>query len=901
MNKTFTLAALGLLLAVSANAQKVRKTWDFREGFSSATVANLYADMEQNGADGSTAHWRDWEKDATQSGKFGSTFWCANTSTVNADNEAVTIVNGEEVPIPELSGLDMKGIKAKGLILATGYPQAENEAGFNGMYPAYGGFIWLNGKGLVFKIKQVLKGTTLRIGVESHKNTEARGINVVVDGVTLTATEGNQTPKFFDEVVYDIPDDTPDVDDYTEVTIKSTNGCHIYYMIAGEGDDPNDSKTKIGYLYGGSADADNALALISANEAYQVTAIDVTGDISEVTADSLQGFDVTIASSTIAADNSIVGVLKEAMPWTPVLNLNPSLYAAWGELYGEAVQAGSFGKTNVPNNDLFDNITLIPNTEAGLEEGYSGIVLTNGTPVTGVNLGSYFADDDIIITDTEKDIVISHAHNIYHNGYLYLPLTQEALADAYQEADATTTLLNNAISMVADSKSEITKVPTPTFSLEYKNLNTNVTIKCANTSAKIYYTTDGTDPTTESTLYEGPFNLTAETTVKAAAIAEGYNLSDAAEILVEMKNQAAAPVITSELLDGKTVVTISCETPDATIWYNYSASTDSTSCSKYTEPLTFTDSKTISAFAISEAYVQSELATEDILIRNAQLRIDEVAHMDANPTEYNGGSTSTKYYFTWGKDKSAYPYYDETSAEKVTGSDGQDSIVYTRLNPEETVDFGNGWKIVSRGHVMIWESIKPGKVIGVGTAYNPATVDDLDTLVTNYYINIGEWNTSYPRNGVIATTTKHAGPFDVVAFISNGNSGGSPLIVFEVSKDSVEWEQIGDTCVLATQRLYKKFTRSYEGSDEVYVRTRIADGNSKAGFYDIYIMNHGEKSAARENQLATGIEDINSEAAGQKAVPAGIYSINGTRIQKMQRGINIVKMADGSVRKVLVK
>ena len=70
--------------------------------------------------------------------------------------------------------------------------------------------------------------------------------------------------------------------------------------------------------------------------------------------------------------------------------------------------------------------------------------------------------------------------------------------------------------------------------------------------------------------------------------------------------------------------------------------------------------------------------------------------------------------------------------------------------------------------------------------------------------------------------------------------------------------------MLATQRLYKKFTRSYEGSDEVYVRTRIADGNSKAGFYDIYIMNHGEKSAARENQLATGIEDINSEAAGDR-------------------------------------
>lgn len=896
MNKTFTLAALGLLLAVSANAQKVRKTWDFREGFSSATVANLYADMEQNGT---AAHWRDWEKDATQSGKFGSTFWCAdNGSTVNADNEAVTIVDGVEVPIPELSGLDMKGIKAKGLILATGYPQAENEGSPNGMYPYSGGFIWLNGKKLTFKIKQVLKGTTLRIGVESHKNTEARGINVIVDGVTLTPTEGEQVPKFFSEAVYEIPDDTPDVDDYTAVTIKSTNGCHIYYMIAGEGDDPNANKTKIGYLYGGEKDAENALNLISANENYIITPIDVNGDISTVTADSLQGFDVTIASSTIAADNAMAGVLKEAISWTPILNLNPNMYETWQ--HGTALPAVSFfGKTGDEKNDLFKGISLIPAAEAGLEEGMWGIVFTNGKEnVTPVNLGEYFANDDTLALSVEDNKPLIHAHNINHNGYMYMPFTNQMLSDANQE---TTTMLNNAIGMLKGSKSEITKTPAPTFALEYKNLNTNVTIKCSNKTAAIFYTTDGTDPTTESTRYTGTFNLDNETTVKAVAIADGYKLSDVAETLVEMKHQAATPVITSELLDGKTVVTISCETPDATIWYNYSASTDSTSCSKYTEPLTFTDSKTISAFAISEAYVQSELATEDILIRNAQLRIDEVAHMDANPTEYNGGSTSTKYYFTWGKDKAAYPYYDETSYEIVTGSDGQDSIVYTRLNPEETVDFGNGWKIVSRGHVMIWESIKPGKVIGVGTAYNPATVDDLDTLVTNYYINIGEWNTSYPRNGVIATTTKHAGPFDVVAFISNGNSGGSPLIVFEVSKDSVEWEQIGDTCVLATQRLYKKFTRSYEGSDEVYVRTRIADGNSKAGFYDIYIMNHGEKSAARENLLATGIEDINSEADGQKAVPAGIYSINGTRIQKMQRGINIVKMADGSVRKVLVK
>lgn len=886
-------------MSLSANAQKVRKTWDFREGFSSTTVANLYADMEQNGTD---AHWRDWEKDATQAGKFGSTFWCAaNGSTVNADNEAVTIVDGVEVPIPELSGLDMKGIKAKGLILATGYPQAENEGSPNGMYPYSGGFIWLNGKGLTFKIKQVLKGTTLRIGVESHKNTVARGINVIVDGVTLTPTEGNNIPKFFNEVVYEIPDDTPDVDDYTAVTIKSTDGCHIYYMIAGEGDDPNDSKTKIGYLYGGDKEQEQALNLLSANEQYLITPIDVTGDISAVTADSLQGFDVTVASSTIAADNAMAGVLKEAISWTPILNLNPNMYETWQ--HGTALPAVNFfGKTGDEKNDLFKGISLIPAEEAGLEEGMWGIVFTNGKEyVTPVNLGEYFANDDTLALSVEDNKPLIHAHNINHNGYMYMPFTNQMLSDANQEGNATTTMLNNAIGMLKGSKSEITKTPAPTFALEYKNLNTNVTIKCSNKTAAIFYTTDGTDPTTESTRYTGTFNLDNETTVKAVAIADGYKLSDVAETLVEMKHQAATPVISSNIEDGKTTVSITCESPEVDIWYNYSESTDSVKSSKYTEPIVLTDGKTISAFAISESLVQSELATEEILIKNAHIRIDAVAHMDANPTDYNGGSTSTKYYFTWGKNKSAYPYYDETSAETVTGSDGQDSIVYTRLNPEETVDFGNGWKIVSRGHVMIWENIKPGKDIGVGTAYNPATVDDLDTLVTNYYLNIGEWNTSYPRNGVIATTTKHAGPFDVVAFVSNGNSGGSPLIVFEVSKDSVEWEQVGDTCVLATQRLYKKFIRSYEGSDEVYVRTRIADGNSKAGFYDIYIMNHGEKSTARENALATGIKEINTGNAGNKDIPAAIYSINGTRISNMQRGINIVKMGDGSVRKVLVK
>ena len=906
MKKISTLLALLLMVSIGANAQKYRKTWDFRNGFSAATIAALQADMEQNGATGGESHWRDYEKDAALTGGGEGAYWAADNGVPgNEDGYATTTVDGVTTVIPELEGLTLKGLKAKGFVIAYNFAQSANENSPSGMFPNGKSFIWFNGKGLTFKIKNVKKGETLKMGIESHKNTEARGINISVDGEQLNPESGNNVPTYYEDVVWNIPDDTPDVDDYTDVSVTTTNGCHIYYIIVGEGDSPEDLSTNVALLLdasGISVDQLPAFTSLFSTENTKITPINVAGDISAVTSDYLQTFDVVAIAPNIAPDNAIVPVLKEALPFVPVLNTNGSLYDAWG--YGESVTTSTpFGIVNDTKNALFKDIEL-----PEIDEGVSGIVFTNETPVTGVKLGEYFADDDILVSSFgEPDITAIHAHNIYHNGYLYLPYSIMAFVDAYSAT--VVPLMQNAIGILAASKSDITKVPAPTFELEFKDLNTNVIIKSVNSKAQIYYTIDGSEPTTESTLYTGPFNLTQETTVKAAAIAEGYRLSDVASILVPMKRQAETPVISYTTENGKAVVTLTCTTPDAVIWYNYTESPDSTASSKYTGPFTLTENKNVSAFALSDEFVLSELATEAIYIKDAKVRIDQVAHMDANPTDYNEGSTSTRYYFSWGKDKSAYPYWD-TESEPIVEVDenGNENIVgYKDLSPQETVDFGNGWKIVSRGHVMIWENIKAGKQYGVTSGYNPATVDDYSDLVTSYYINIGEWNTSYPRNGIIATTVKYAGPFDIVSFISNGNSGGSPECVFEISADSINWEQVGDTCVLAAgQRLYKKFVCSYEGTDEVFIRTRIAEANSKAGYYDIYIMNEGENSKALEEQMnedyknhSTGIQEIGK--ANESVVTTAIYDINGVRQNTLRKGINIVKMSNGNVKKVLVK
>lgn len=55
-----------------------------------------------------------------------------------------------------------------------------------------------------------------------------------------------------------------------------------------------------------------------------------------------------------------------------------------------------------------------------------------------------------------------------------------------------------------------------------------VSISCATEGASIYYTTDGNDPTEQSTPYSSPFQATAPATIKARAYKDGLEPSDIA-------------------------------------------------------------------------------------------------------------------------------------------------------------------------------------------------------------------------------------------------------------------------------------------------------------------------------------------------------------------------------------
>lgn len=82
----------------------------------------------------------------------------------------------------------------------------------------------------------------------------------------------------------------------------------------------------------------------------------------------------------------------------------------------------------------------------------------------------------------------------------------------------------------------------------------SVSITCADTEAKIYYTLDGTDPTASSTLYEGVFDIAADVTVKAIAIRDGFPSSTIAEKAVTMVDPSTVITVYVQKKEGFTKI-----------------------------------------------------------------------------------------------------------------------------------------------------------------------------------------------------------------------------------------------------------------------------------------------------------------------------------------------------------
>src|SRR5579863_2385623 len=134
-------------------------------------------------------------------------------------------------------------------------------------------------------------------------------------------------------------------------------------------------------------------------------------------------------------------------------------------------------------------------------------------------------------------------------------------------------------------------------------------VQIADTSYKatIYYTTDGSDPTTSSTVYTGPVTLTATTKLKAIA-GGGYLSSLISEAVYTI---TGAPIFSASGSGTASMkVTLSDATPGATILYTTDGSVPSIYSSVYKGAITLTKETTIKAFAATAGQINSPLVTQ---------------------------------------------------------------------------------------------------------------------------------------------------------------------------------------------------------------------------------------------------------------------------------------------------
>ena len=172
----------------------------------------------------------------------------------------------------------------------------------------------------------------------------------------------------------------------------------------------------------------------------------------------------------------------------------------------------------------------------------------------------------------------------------------------------------SSVASATFTKSTTPTAATPTISPNGGSFSSSVKVSLATTTAgaKIYYTTNGTTPSTSSTQYTGAFTLSNTATVKALAVASGYNKSSVASATFTKSATptAATPIISPNggSFSSSVKVSLATTTAGAKIYYTTNGATPSASSALYTGAFTLTSNTTVKAVAVASGYNNSAVA-----------------------------------------------------------------------------------------------------------------------------------------------------------------------------------------------------------------------------------------------------------------------------------------------------
>jgi sugar lactone lactonase YvrE len=294
-----------------------------------------------------------------------------------------------------------------------------------------------------------------------------------------------------------------------------------------------------------------------------------------------------------------------------------------------SLMAFTAGARNLLISDIeYDDLVLVSGTQAQLSYPQTAVGAQSAAqPASIVSIGNTAlkpttAGDLYSFTGNTQDFQVQNTSTCLSFTQL-LPAQSCAFSATFApisagaESESITSIFNSAaqvqLLLSGSTTSSSSVAASPTFSLDSGTYNAAQAVKLADATsgAQIYYTTNGTTPTTSSVVYHSAISVSGPETINAIAVASGFTRSPVASATYSF-GPTAVPTIT--LATGAYAMPVSTTITDSTsganiLWCSVSSGTCAPATS-YTAAISIdpTTTETICANATDSGHVQSATA-----------------------------------------------------------------------------------------------------------------------------------------------------------------------------------------------------------------------------------------------------------------------------------------------------
>ena len=260
------------------------------------------------------------------------------------------------------------------------------------------------------------------------------------------------------------------------------------------------------------------------------------------------------------------------------------------------------------------------------------------TPTFSPAAGAYGPAQTVTISDSTSGSTIYYTTNGTTPTTSSSTYSSAITVSATETLEAIATHSGDVTSAVGSAAYTINgAAATPTFSPAAGAYGPaqSVTISDGTSGATIYYTTNGTTPTTSSSVYSSAISVSATETLEAIATKSGYSNSAVGSAAYTINGAAATPTFSpaAGTYSSAQTVTISDSTSGSTIYYTTNGTTPTTSSTVYSSAITVSVTETLEAIATKTGYTNSAVGSAAYTISSSSVAIKTVQHNSGgNPT-----------------------------------------------------------------------------------------------------------------------------------------------------------------------------------------------------------------------------------------------------------------------------